>query len=223
MHDHMISRCSSLLEFPLDQQFPLIRSHATECVPFKQRLGKRLLVNFALSYLPPRLTPTHTIVPVAPRFIEEPDHMVAVKGDSVNFTCSTVSSPRHTLISWLHNGDIIDTGGHYEISGDGSKIEDRGAVTISTLTIDDVSGFDSGPVECRAMADDSQTTSISSKTVIGVLGEWEGLTSGCVSLVQPLGESGACVTSYAAQVSSGRGSSSPAKKCCCEQVKSSIQ
>ncbi len=116
------------------------------------------------------------IIPVAPRFIEKPDYVVAVKGDSVNFTCSTISSPRLTVINWVHKSKIIratDTGDRYEISRNGSKIEAMGAVTISTLTIDDVSGFDSGPVECRATCfnmDDSQNTSISSKTVIGVLG-----------------------------------------------------
>ncbi len=107
-------------------------------------------MNFALLYLPTHHPPTHNHT-VAPRFIEEPDCVVAVKGDSVNFTCSTVSSPIHMVISWLHNGDIIDTGGYYKISHDGSKIEAMGAMTISTLTFDDVSGFDSGPVECRAM------------------------------------------------------------------------
>ena len=93
---------------------------------------------------------------------------------AINFTCATISSPRHTVINWQHNGASIDSGGRYVIGSDRSGIQAGSVVTVSTLTIDNVNGFDSGLVECMVTysnADDTETVSISSETVLGVLGK----------------------------------------------------
>ncbi len=92
----------------------------------------------------------------------------------MTFTCVAISSPSFTIINWLHRGRLIDNGDRYNISSAGNRREAGAAVSVSTLSIDDVNGFDSGPVECRATysyADNSQSTFIASETVLGVLGK----------------------------------------------------
>ena len=115
-----------------------------------------------------------------PKFVVKPENRVAVRGRVVNFTCSTISSPRPTRIKWMVRGDTVESSGRYSIATDRSAVQDGSNITVSTLIIGDVNGFDSGSVECEvtySSADLSELNSILSVAQLAVLGEWLGEAS----------------------------------------------
>ena len=77
----------------------------------------------------------------------------------------------------MHDGRILEDSSseRHAISTNTTKRR-GGVVTISTLTINGVSGFDSSPVMCTVMYSDAGSAEINSissdPAVLAVLGEW---------------------------------------------------
>lgn len=103
-----------------------------------------------------------------PSFVAEPEGKVAIKGESVNFTCSTTSSPRPAHINWLHKDRSVRTS-HADnryITEESTEVSGS-FIFSSTLTLHDVSGEDSGFVECRSAGDSKDIFSLATLDVLG--------------------------------------------------------
>lgn len=110
-------------------------------------------------------------------FIQEPGQAVLRSGLTISFTCSTVSSPEPSSINWSHKGSVIsqdNRNDHHDISTV-TTMNNGTVMTESTFTIYNLTGFDSGDIECVAdyLASDLSTNlgTITSTTMLGVLGK----------------------------------------------------
>ena len=125
-------------------------------------------------------TRTHTFTG-APEFIEEPLYQVVTNGTDVTFRCSVLSSPEASHINWIHRNSVVQReDNNYNINTITHVGEEGGMITDSTLTIFNVTGFDSSFVECLTeyFADRVATVTASDRreTVLGVLGMQETLS-----------------------------------------------
>ena len=85
-----------------------------------------------------------------------PTENVVNGGDTVNISCSTSTGPVNTF-TWLFNGNEINEGGRYTITGDNKN---------SKLTISDIMGEDHGTYTCRVVNLAGSTTATSPVTGI---------------------------------------------------------
>ena len=111
-------------------------------------------------------------------FREEPQKAVVTGGVDVSFRCSVISSPLASHINWAHQERVVreeDTD-NYSVSTFTQSENNRGMVTTSTLTIFNVTGFDSSLVECIASYFGDGPSTIAARevrtTTLGVLGMW---------------------------------------------------
>lgn len=113
----------------------------------------------------------------APVFIDKLRDQITTNGTDVVFQCSVTSAPEVSHITWLHKNSLAQRGDdHYRISTTTHTEADiEMVVTNSTLTILNVTGYDSGVVECMVeyLADGVaiETATGRSTAVLGVLGK----------------------------------------------------
>ncbi len=106
-----------------------------------------------------------------PEFIEHPGDKTAISGETVNFTCSARSSPANVKIKWFLNDTFFSNDEpRFNVATPPDQREAGSTISRSTLTVNDVTGFDSSQVTCR-IADNSETYSNGAK--FDVLGEQE--------------------------------------------------
>ncbi len=108
---------------------------------------------------------------VHPEITEHPEDKVAIENDTVSFTCSARSLTDPVIIDWLLNGTLtLKDQPRFNITTPPDQVEAGIIISGSTLTINNVTGFDSSLVRCR-IANNSGI--LSQGANLDVLGEQE--------------------------------------------------